>query len=301
MYWQIHLASHPLRSLHILSSHPALLAVRVSRETVYFYDLETGVYYSDLTIDLDVLDQDIIENRRAGLEALRAPNGDYLPYLELNASDLYISDDGQLRLIHDINAGLTLESGLQSTPLEIRDNKPVARVSLDRDLGTIAALTDDNALIIFQQQTPMTALSLEDSAITNLFMTAGGEHVILVEPTRLRRLDTGGKLIRAVEIHYTLGPVALSPDGDWLLAADADHQLLRLYNRDLILVRQQHGVDLISRAQPVQLFVDEPAPAAPLAALDIADNGVFSFALAGLLCTAHIDMMAELPQPRLLL
>jgi hypothetical protein len=300
MYWQLHLASQPLRSLHLLSGRPSLLAVRASREQVNFYDLNTGAQYDDLHVDLDVLDNDMPEERRTSLEALRAPNGEYLPYLELNASDLHISEDGQLRLIHDYNAGLTLENGLQSVPLDIPNNQAIKHVSLDRDLGTIAALTEQNVLHIYQQQTRMNTISLANTPMT-LFISTGGEFVLLVEPGNLRRLDTAGKVLRTAEIHYTVGPVAMSPDGNWLMVGDADHQLLRLYNRDLILIRQQHGVDLLSRARPVQLFVDVPTPSAPLAALDITNEGVFSFAVAGILCTAHIDLMTELPQTRLLL
>jgi len=85
------------------------------------------------------------------------------------------------------------------------------------------------------------------------------------------------------------------------MISDADHQLLRLYNRDLIPIRQQHAVDLLSQAQQVQLFVNTPAPEAPLSTLDIINEGIFSFAMAGVLCTAHIQLMTELPQPRLLL
>jgi hypothetical protein len=58
---------------------------------------------------------------------------------------------------------------------------------------------------------------------------------------------------------------------------------------------------LLSQAQQVQLFANTPPPEAPLSALDITNDGIFSFAMAGVLCTAHIDLMTELPQPRLLL
>lgn len=302
MYWRLHLASHLIRSTFILPDDQDQLAVSDSLQKVRFYDLASGAHYGDLMIDPDLLDNDIPEERRELLEGLKAPNGAYLPCVDFGTSHLYVSEDGKLRLIHDLNAGLTLEIDDQSIPLDVGHKRSVLLTALDRELGTIAALADDHYLHLFQQQIRINSLPLDTKArIRRLFVITGGSRVLVAEETCLKLLDTTGKVQRSQELHYTLGPVAMSPDGSWLMVGDADHQLLRLYNRDLILVRQQHAVDLLSRAKQVQLFVDTPAEAAPLVTLDITNDGLFCFAMAGIVCVAHIELMTELPQPRLLL
>ncbi|HLA44134.1 MAG TPA: hypothetical protein VJZ27_11895, partial [Aggregatilineales bacterium] len=59
--------------------------------------------------------------------------------------------------------------------------------------------------------------------------------------------------------------------------------------------------DLLTSARQVQLFVDTPDETAPLVAVDITNDGLLAFSMSGVLCTAHIEGMTELPQPRLLL
>jgi hypothetical protein len=299
VYWRLHLASQPIRQIHILAGASAQVAASDTRRRVRFYDLETGAHFSDLEIDPDVLDNDVVEERREGLLALRAPNNAFLPFVELNSSHLYVSEDGKLRLIHDLDAGLTLEIDDNTIPLEIDGS--VVMAHLDRELGTVAGLTEDNKLHIFQQQTRVSEVDLEDAQIQRFFVLSGGSQVLIVEQERLRLIESGGKTVRSQGIHYTVGQAALSPDANWLMVSDADHQLLRLYNRDLIPIRQQHAIDLLSQAQQVQLFVNTPPPEAPLASMDITNEGIFSFAIAGIICTAHVDLMTELPQPRLLL
>ncbi len=301
MYWQLHLASRPIRHLHLLMSPPAQVAISEVRDRVRFYDLGTGAEYDALTVDLDVLDNDVPEERRDGLAQLKARNGDYLPFVELNASHLYVSEDGQLRLIHDLNAGLTLETDGESYSLDVGRDVAVQKTALDRELGSIVALTDDHKVHIFQQQIRMNIIEPELESILFLFMTDGGTKLILIGANKLISFDTSGDQLRSHDVHYNIGTAALSPDGQWLLIGDADHQLIRLYNKDLIPVRQQHAIDLLSQARPLQLFIETPSTEAPLVALDIADDGTLAFALAGVIGTSHIDMMTELPQQRLLL
>ncbi|MBZ0307401.1 MAG: hypothetical protein K8I82_15140, partial [Anaerolineae bacterium] len=99
-------------------------------------------------------------------------------------------------------------------------------------------------------------------------------------------------------LHYTIGSAAMSPGGNWLVVGDTDHQLIRLYDDALVPVRQQHAVDLITTARKLQLFTSIPAAAAPISALDITDNGILAFGMAGVLCVTRIEKLTELPQPR---
>ncbi len=301
MYWQLHLASRPIRRLSLLMRDPAQVAINDTRDRIRFYDLDSGAHYNDLEIDLDMLDNDIPEERRQSLAALKARNGGYLPFVELNASYLHLSLDGQLRLIHDVNAGITLEADGESYSLDVGAQATVLQAALDREFGSIAALTDAHKLHIFQQQTRMNIIEPSIERLQHLFITDGGSKIIMIGANKLMSLDIYGKPIRSHDIHYNVGVAALSPNGNWLLVGDADHQLIRLYNKDLIPVRQQHAVDLLSQARPLQLFIETPSTEAPLAALDIANDGTLGFALAGVIGTAHIDLMTELPQQRLLL
>ncbi|HLA44022.1 MAG TPA: hypothetical protein VJZ27_11335, partial [Aggregatilineales bacterium] len=181
MYWRLQLADYPIRRLHILPGTPGQLAASDSRQRVRFYQLDSGAYYNDLEIDLDLLDNDIPEERRQGLDSLKAPNGAYLPFVEFNSSHLYISEDGGLRLIHDLNAGITLEIDDQIIPLEIGRNASVELVALDRELGTIAAFTSDHELLIFQQQIQVASILMEDTNPIYVFVKAGGDQILLIE------------------------------------------------------------------------------------------------------------------------
>lgn len=300
MHWQQHIASQPLRRLNILNGNPDQIAVTETRQKIRFYDLATGASYPDLEISLNLLDNDTPEERREGLSQLKAPNGSFLPFVDFQSSHLYTSFDGSLRLIHDLGDGLTLEIDDQSIPLDIPREKSVTQVALDRDLGSVAAVTDDHLLYVFQQQTQVNTVFLDAAPILKVFIKMGGSEIVVVYPEKLVLMDTLGKILFSQNIHFAVGSVAMSPSGDWLAIGDADHQLLRLYNHDLVPVRQQHAIDLITTAHRLQLFATMPAPAAPISALDITDGGVLAFAVAGVLCAAPVGMLRELPQPRLL-
>src|SRR5687768_14792448 len=99
MNWRLHLASHALRNIAILPGDPAQVAVSDTRRRIRFYDLDSGGHYGDLEINLDLLDMDAGEERRAELANLKAPNGKILPFVEFSGSHLYNSSDGDLHLI----------------------------------------------------------------------------------------------------------------------------------------------------------------------------------------------------------
>jgi len=301
MSWQLHLTASTIRHVHLVNGTPDQVAVSDTRQRIQFYDRVSGAHYDDLNINPDLLDTDVPEERRLGLEDLKAPNGVYLPFVEFNSSHLYVSEDGKLRIIHDHDAGITLEIGMEIFLLDMVGGKTVKLVALDRTLGAIAALNEDNLLHIFQQQNLSAKIPLEDSDVLQIFIKMGGSELIIIEPNKLRLLNSVGKLIREKDVHYIIGPCALSPDGQYLLVADAEHQVLRLYNRDLIPIRQQHAIDLVTRANQLQLFADAPADAAPLVSMSIDNAGNLAFAMAGVVCISHIEDMTELPQPRLLL
>lgn len=299
MHWQLHIASQPFRSIFILPGKPAQLAVSETRQKIRFYDLISGAHYLDLELDLKLLDHDSPEERREALNQLKAPNGMFLPVVEFQDRRVHTTMDGSLRLIQD--AGLILEIDDQTLPLDISPEQTVVAVDFDRDLGTIAALTDDHVLYVYQQQTRINTILLEDDLPVRIFIKAGGNEIVLVYPEKLCLLDMKGRIICQRDLHYTIGPVVLSPAGNWLAVADADYQLIRLYNQELVPVRQQHAVDLITTARQLQLFTNIPAPAAPISALDITDSGVIAFGMAGVLCVAQVEMLTELPQTRPLL
>lgn len=297
MAWQLQVEGQYIQRIDILQGDPSQIALLDKRYKVHFFDLNNGAFYNELAIDADILDSDVPELRAAGLEALMAPNGCPLPMVYLNGSHLYTSEDGKLHLIHDLNGGLTLDD----MPLEIADDPVVQLVDWDRELGTIAALTKTQQLYLFQQNILMNQLDLSGLEIVNLFVTGEGSRVLLVQSDRLKLLDTSGKMMREQEFYYSVGPSALSPDGNLLLLGDSDHQVLRLYNRDLIPIRQQHAVDLLSRARQLQLFSEELSSNMPFHALAITNTGQLCFAVANAFCASHIKAMGELPQPRLLL
>lgn len=295
LHWQLYITSQPLRRIFILPGKPAQLAVSETRQKIRFYDLKNGAHYQDLMVDFDIAGKNTPEAYREGLNQLKAPNGVFLPVVDFPTSHLYTTLDGSLRLIQE--TGLTLEIDDQRLPLDIPSQKTVAAVDLDRDLGTIAAVTDDAALYVYQQQTRVSQIHLDDTP-TRIFIKAGGNELVLIYPEKIYLVDTAGTILRQCDLHYTIGSAAMSPGGRWLAVGDADYQLIRLYNHDLIPVRQQHAVDLITTARKLQLFTSIPAAAAPISALDITDNGILAFGMAGVLCVAKVEHLTELPQPR---
>ncbi|NJL93706.1 MAG: hypothetical protein HC915_08215 [Anaerolineae bacterium] len=301
MNWRLHISNQPLRRVNLLPGNQPQVAVTETRTRVRFYDAASGAHYSDLELDVDLLDRDEPAERRAGLQQLRAPNQAYLPLLEFGSSYLYTSNDGQLHLIHDQHAGISLEVDDDIIPLDVGSDSEVLLVALERELGTIAALTGDQRLHIFQQQTRQSTFSLGDTAVLNCFLVNGGSQLVLVEPDRLRLLDTTGKTLLTQSIHYAIGLAAISSNGNWLVVSDAEYQLLRLYNYELVPVRQQHAIDLLMEARQLQLFANYPADFAPISALDITNSGLIAFALGGTLCVTHTERLTALPQPRRLL
>lgn len=293
-YWRIQVAAFALRRIHILShTNQTQIAVCDLRERVRCYGFNDGALYSDVALELDILDHDLPSARQAGLERLKADNGVYFPFVELNGSHLYTSDDGSQRLIHDLNAGLTLEDGRGSYPLDLGDQKVVVKAGLDRAGGRGAAVTPNSRLHLFQGTQPVRSILL-DAPVEALYMA--GDTLIVIEAEHIKRFDQHGTLFYKQPLHYRSGPTALSPNGKWLLVADMEYQLLRLYNANLELIRQQHAVDLMNRARPLQMFITEPSFLTPIAALDINNEGQISFAMGGILCTAHIEMMTRLPR-----
>lgn len=293
MHWRLDLHQPFLRQIHLLGNQ---VAVSANERRIHFYEVETGAPYPELEIMPSLLNNPVPEERREGFNQLKAPNGLFLPQVKFPDTTLLTSLDGGLRLLW--GETLTLEIDELAIPLDIPPQTTIEQAALDGDLGSIAAVTDEPNLYLFQQQTRLNRVFLDDPPLVKLFITLGGAAIVLVYPHKLCLLDSVGKLRKIQDLHYHVGGAALSSDGAWLAVADADSPVIRLYNQELMLVRQQQVLDLITIARPLQMFSPLPA-VAPVTALDV-QGEMLAFGMAGVLCVTPIEAFAPVPQPRLL-
>jgi hypothetical protein len=222
--------------------------------------LEDGTEQATLELDIELLDNDSEEQREAGLLGLKAPNGAYLPLVTLGKTQLYLSGDGQTRLIHDLNASLALEKALPgsqtaSYPLDLGKKGRPRAVAWEPNRGLIAALSKAGVLHIFEQEKALRQGRCAYAPPLKLFVMAGGEQLLLLNAQGLHLLDLDGQLIQHRALHYEAGAIAISPDGAHILMGDNDSQVLRLYDRELQLLRQRHAMDFLLEARQLQLFV----------------------------------------------
>ncbi len=98
-----------------------------------------------------------------------------------------------------------------------------------------------------------------------------------------------------------VGLAACSPLGNLVILGERDQPFVQVYDADLRLLHRGNVRDVLEHVQPLQLMPRPPALEAQLRGLAIDDDGVFAFALGGVICCAHIDLLPDVPYPRPLL
>ncbi|MBN1201157.1 MAG: hypothetical protein JXJ20_04810 [Anaerolineae bacterium] len=303
MGWRLHLSDQPIQAVQLLGGDPRQIAVWPSAHEVCFYAESNGALYTCLRVSPPIASSFNSETWRAFVETLRAPNGVYLPVVDTGSLVIHTSKDGRLRLYQGYDGRLTLDMDGHQTRLEHRTDTPLAAVALDRELGTIGALGTDGVLHIYQQHMAIGAYPVaEDGDLTApvLLLPDVADQIVVADAARIQALDLNGQLQHTLPASSTVGAVACSPDGSWIIAADRDTGMIRLYDAQLTLLRQRAARDLLAEAEPVQLFAALPAPGMAPGALDVADDGTLLFSLGGMLCLTHVNELTKLPRPRAL-
>lgn len=303
MGWRLHLSSQPIASVQFVSGHTPQIAVWDSRHNVHFYDRRDAMplgelHFADHQLPGDMHD----ESWREVTARFRAPDGTLLPVIFMSGLTVYQSGDGRLRLYHYQTGRLSLEiEGRHIALNQVEDDRFLV-AGLDRALGLSGALTDEGQLYIFQQHVRVgefdLGFSVSVDARLTLLAPEGTGTLVISDGERVVMTDSAGSITHEINTHFTVGPVAVSPDGKLVVLADIDDNLIRVYQGDLRPTHQKHAIDLVADAKQVQLLASLPGRKAALAALDVANDGTIVFALGGVVCVTSMEALDALPQPK---
>jgi hypothetical protein len=299
--WHLELSHRPLFAVQLLDGEPVQVAAWVSTRKVHFYAAENGAFYGDLSV-AEPANRDMqSEAWRAFLETLRAPNGAYLPVVDTGQRVIHTSADGRLRVYREPDDRLLLDVDGRQTALVREGNAPLVAVGLDRDLGTLGALSADGLLHIYQQHVYVGAFAVEvqlDGAIPKVLLPGATGTVVVIDTAAIQTMDMGGQVQRRLAAPAAVESVACSPDGSQIVVGDREQGIMRLYDVELTLMRQRATLDVLARTAQLQLFDALLPPDGTPETVDVANDGTLAFALTGILCLTHIDELTALPQPR---
>lgn len=303
--WWLKLADHPIRAVQLLDGDTVQVAAWLSEERVHFYAAHTGALYESRVVKLPLSVDFGEEQWQTFLELLRAPNRAFLPTFDADRTRIYTSYDGRLRLYALQDIGLMLDMDRHQIVLGLNGTAELIALGMDREFGSLAVLTDDGRLHIFQQQVYVGAVGIEnewaDELPFGLFLPDSAGAIVLVGETQIQVMDMAGQMLYRYRPPAAIGRAACSPDGERIVTGDRDQAILRVYDAALIPLRQHNALDLLARATPVQLLSTFPSEDARLDALAVSDDDTLIFALHGTLCQVYLGELNELPQPRILL
>ena len=303
--WWLNLADHPVRVVQLLDGDPVQVAAWLSDDHVHFYAAQTGALYESRAVKLPVLVDVHEESWHTFLDLLRAPNHAFLPSFDTDHTQVYTSYDGRLRLYALPSEGLMLDVDRRQIALGFNSGAEVVALGMDRDFGSLAALTDDGQLHIFQQQVYVGAFGIEndwaDELPFGVFLPDSAGVIVLVGETQIQVWDMAGQVLHRYHAPAAMRVATCSPDGERIVTGDRDQAIIRVYDAALIPLRQHSASDLLAQAAPVQLFGSPPSEDACLDSLAVLNDDTLVFALHGALCQTHLSALNELPQPRALL
>lgn len=304
MSWKLDLSSRPIHSLQIVDAAPRQLAVWLDAATVHFYAVENGALYGSLVIDSPGAFDPYSLAWREFVAGLRVPHGDFLPWVALGDVTVLTSYDGRLRLYIDRAHRLVLESEGLLEDLPCDDDAPILAAGLDRDLGTVAALSAAEQLHLYQQHVYVGQYALSDVPQTGLHAVyapdAGGEAIVVFE-SGVRIVDLSGRVQYHTETSALIGSAACAPAGNLVVLGERDRALVRVYDSELRPLHQGSAHALLGAAHALQLMTREATPEASFDGLAVDNDGVLAFALDGVVCCSHVDLLPGLPYPNELL
>lgn len=299
MAWRLYLSDRPIRRVDILAGKPALLAAWLRPDRVAYYDLQTGTKIDERTLE-QVNAPRGSDAWRAFIAALPAPNKTYPPYVRGVGCVLYNSTNGGLRLIHEDDDQLIFETAGREAPLEIERGTEIAALAFDPVKGAIAFIGLDGRLHVFHQAARVgvfeIGLTVQEDVQPSVCLAQGGEAFYTTDGRRLVAIDRAGQVVKAVDIHYTVGALTCSPDGRYVAVGDIETNVIRIYNgADLSATHQRFAVDLLAEARRAQLIPGATMATAALGSMAITSKGVLAFTLGGAVCVTNLSRMKALP------
>jgi hypothetical protein len=306
MSWRIHLANQAIRNLYILPGKNPVVAAETRADRFELFDLEMGD-------NLDARNLNIAPNAPYESEAwqeymlsLSGYGNVFLPFIRNATRDIYITDDGKLRLYHEDNAKLTLDVNGVISELSVKDVQRLMLLKLDGQLGTIATVDEKGLLHLYQQDLLLgrfdIGLSLSAERRSALAISKGGQSLYVSDGQKVVSVSGTGTVRKTLELHYEMGMMACSPSGATLLISDRESGVLRVYRtEDMALTHQKFAIELVASAAQVQLIADLPPINTAISALSVYTQGMIVFAMSGVVCMTDVTFMDELPRAKTLL
>jgi hypothetical protein len=294
--WRLDLSDDPLAAVQVLDGNPVQIGAAADPHTMQFYAAATGAHYGTLHTDTQLQPED--SAWQSFLETLRAPNGAYLPVADTGQYRVYSTYDGRLHLCWRRGGSLLVDMDGQRTTLPRNGDAPVVAAGLDREFGMVAVLDDAGRLHIYQQSVYVGAFALDPRPHGHpaVMLPDAAGLVLVADANWLQVVGAGGDLQRKLALPAAFGRATCSPDGSQIVISD--HTTLHVYTAELTLVRQGALLEVLERAQPVQLLGGLPLPDVPPEVIAVGNDGTLVFAVTGVLCVSHVDTLPALPQPR---
>ena len=296
MTWRVHLTNRALMRLDILENEKsAVLAAWTHPGRVSYFDLHSGIPLGET--QLSGLNSRDHEHWQTLLPTLEAPNGLQLHIIPTTNGTLYLGETAEIRL-HYLPLGETV---LAVGEREIKFDRPFVAAALDHESGLMAALDRDGCLHLYDKASATGEFDIglpSPAPRTPVMLNVRESRVLVAYGRHLIEVDSAGKIVKRLELHYPISALASSAAGHLLACCDRETNVIRIYEGEKLTPRyQRHAEDLMVKATQVQLLADPPPSMAALNSLAVNEQGMLAFALAGVICVAGTEQMNLVPQP----
>lgn len=307
MTFRIHLSNQAIQTLHILPGNNPQLVVWTRRDKAQIYALDDGTLLNEISLGTAPDVERTSEAWLSFISQTKAPDSPYyLPYVQTQASDIWSTDDGALRVYPQRDGRIYMETDGVEQELSIIEGEQFISMDLDGALGTFVALDEKLQLHIYQQNIRIGAFDIGLKQDVDLrpavTVSRGGSAIYATDGRRIVHVNSSGVIQKTIETHYYVGQLAASPSGGMVITSDMESGVLRVYKGDkLVLTHQKFAIDLVADANQVQLLADLPPMGTAISTISAYSKGILAFAMSGVVCVTDVKHMDEVPRPKTLL
>lgn len=299
--WRTTFDQPQLRSLDFMAGKPSVLAVWPTHDRVIFLDAQRGIRLGERGLSPPPTRGG--EPWHQFIQALVAPNQQFMPYVRVPGGGLWLSADGRMRVIQQPD-GLWLQMDGREERLTTPTDQSFTTLTLDRELGLIAALDREGKLHLYQQRLRIGSYDIglnPELGRLRLVISQGGSALYASDGEQIVLVGSNGRVRKQLALHYEPGTLACSPDGKLLAVSEGEINMLRVYKGgDLTLSCQRFASDLLADAKraTTEISITNPTLTA-LGAMALSDRGGLAFALGGTVCVSSTERMSAPPRPGL--
>jgi hypothetical protein len=300
MTWRIHLPHPIIRRIDLLAGEKTVVAVWTQPDRVHYYDQRNGSLLGERVVEKLAFTERQDDRWRIFLNGLVAPNAVFLPFVRAQGLAIYVTSDGRVRLLQSSDK-LFLELGGKEAPLHVEKDSPLVALDMDRQSGAVVGVDSTGKLHVFQQRLYAgiydLGLQVEPDMPLRLLVTDGAKRTYITDGQSLLMIDEMGKVRKRVELHYSPGSWAASPDGKLVAISDVEIGVIRLYDGvTLMPTHQRFAIDLAADARRLNPAAGTQPPTISPSVLSLTSRGVIAFALGALLCVTSATKMRPIPQ-----